>query len=130
MKVYYLQTHGLYPKVHIDVEVSSGEDNVSKTDDSADKRKAPDGDDAEDRGASSAEPIASNLIRSDAPEQANSSIADPAASIVPPTSERGRKRPTTAIRWNQPLSLADQVMSQIKLHTYRGPHSPLDLIVV
>jgi hypothetical protein len=130
MKVYYLQTHGLYPKVHIDVEVSSGEDNVPKTDDSADKRKAPDGDDAEDRGASSAEPIASNPIRSDAPEQANSSIADRAASIVPPTSERGRKRPATAIRWNQPLSLADQVMSQIKLHTYRGPHSPLDLIVV
>jgi hypothetical protein len=48
MIVYYLQTQGLYPNVHIDVEVSSGEDNVPKTDASVDKRKVPDGDDAED----------------------------------------------------------------------------------
>jgi hypothetical protein len=42
-----LQTQGLYPKVHIDVEVSSGEDDVMKIDALADKRKALDGDDAE-----------------------------------------------------------------------------------
>jgi hypothetical protein len=98
INLFRLQTQGLYPKVHIDVEVSSGEDDVPKTNASADKKKALDGDDAEDGGASSAEPITPNPIRSDAPEQANSSIADRAASIVPPTSRHGRKRPATAIR--------------------------------
>jgi hypothetical protein len=80
MIVYYLQTQGFYPKVHIDVEVSSGKDDVSKTDALTDKKKVPDGDDAEDGGASSAEPITPNLIRFDAPEQADPSIADRAAS--------------------------------------------------
>jgi hypothetical protein len=98
MIVYYLQTQGFYSKVHIDVEVSSGEDEMPKTDTSTDKRKVPDCDDAEVGGASSAEPIAPNPIRSDALEQADPSIADRVASIVPPTSGRGRKRPVTAIR--------------------------------
>jgi hypothetical protein len=115
MIVYYLQTQGLYPNVHIDVEVSSGEDNVPKTDASVDKRKVPDGDDAEDGGASSAKPITPNPIRFDAPEQADPSIIDRAASIVPPASGRARKRPATTIRRNQPLPSANQVMSQIEL---------------
>jgi hypothetical protein len=107
MKVHCLQNQELYPKVHIDVEVSSGEDDVSKTDASADKTKAPDGNDAEDRGVSSAEPIAPNPIRSNTTEQADSSIFDRAASIVPPASGRGRKHSATAIRRNQPLPSAD-----------------------
>jgi hypothetical protein len=115
MIVYYLQTQGLYPNVHIDVEVSSGEDNVPKTDASVDKRKVPDGDDTEDGGVSSAKPITPNPIRIDAPEQADPSIIDRAASIVPPASGRARKRPTTTIRRNQPLPSANQVMSQIEL---------------
>jgi hypothetical protein len=115
MIVYYLQTQGLYPNVHIDVEVSSGEDNVPKTDTSVDKRKVPDGDDTEDGGVSSAKPITPNPIRFDAPEQADPSIIDRAASIVPPASGRARKRPTTTIRRNQPLPSANQVMSQIEL---------------
>jgi hypothetical protein len=90
MIVYYLQTQGLYPKVHIDMEVSSSEDDVPKTDPSADKRKAPDGNDAEDGGAFSAEPIAPNPI--------NSSYADRVASIVPPTSGNGHKHSAIAIR--------------------------------
>jgi hypothetical protein len=75
MKVYYLQTQGLYPKIHIDVEVSSGEDNVSKTDALTYKRKAPDGDDVEDGGASSAKPIAPNSIRFDELKQTHPSVA-------------------------------------------------------
>jgi hypothetical protein len=90
MIVYYLQTQGLYPKVHIDMEVSSSEDDVPKTDPSADKRKAPDGNDAEDGGAFSAEPIAPNPI--------NSSYANRVASIVPPTSGNGHKHSAIAIR--------------------------------
>jgi hypothetical protein len=111
------------------VEVSSGEDDVPKTDTLAGKRKALDGDDPEDRGASSTEPIAPNPIRSDALEQAHPSVADRAASIVPPASGHGRKRPTTTIRQNQSLPSVDQVMSQIELPPYCIPHSPLDLIV-
>jgi hypothetical protein len=125
-----LQTQGLYPKVHIDVEVSSGEDDVLKTEASTDKRKAPDGDDAEDREASSVELITPNSVRSDALEQTDSSIADWVASIVPSASEHGCKHSTTIVRRNQPLPSADQVMSQIELPPYRRSRSPLDLIVV
>jgi hypothetical protein len=120
----------LYPKVHIDVEVSSGEDDVPKTDASANKKKAPDGDDVEDKGASSIESITPNPIRSNASEQADSSITDRAASVVPPASRRGRKRSTTTVRQNQPLPLVDQMMSRIELPLYRGPCSPLNLIIV
>jgi hypothetical protein len=112
------------------MEVSSGEDNVSKTDALTYKREAPDDDDVEDRGAYSAELIFPNSISSDASEQAHPFIDDWAASIVPPARGCGRKCPVTSIRRNQPLPLADQVMSQIKFPPYRGPRSPLDLIVV
>jgi hypothetical protein len=54
--------------MHIDMEVSSGEEDVSMTDASANKGQAPAGDDAEDIGASSVDPITPNPIRSDAPE--------------------------------------------------------------
>jgi hypothetical protein len=89
------------------VEVSSSEDDVPKTDASANKKKAPNGDDAEDRGASSAEPFAPDPIRFNALEQADSSITERAAKIVPPASGRGHKRSTTAVRQNQPLPLVD-----------------------
>jgi hypothetical protein len=110
--------------------VSSGEDDVSNTDALTNKRKAPDDDDAEDGGASSAEPISPDPIRSNTSEQADSSLTYRAASIVHPASGRGCKRPTTAIRQNQPLPSVDQVMSQIELPLYHGPRSPLDLIIV
>jgi hypothetical protein len=48
------------------VEVSSGEDDVPKTDASADQKKSTD-DDAEDEGASSAESITTNSIIFSAP---------------------------------------------------------------
>jgi hypothetical protein len=98
MKVYYLQTQGLYPKVQMDVEVSSDEDDVPKTDASTDKKKAPDSYDAGDGGASSAKSIASNSIMSDASEQAHPFVADRVASIVPPASGHGCKCPVTVVR--------------------------------
>jgi hypothetical protein len=58
------------------VEVSSGEGDVSKTDTSVDKLRAPAGDDAEDWGVSLVELIAPNQVSSDVPEQVNPSIAD------------------------------------------------------
>jgi hypothetical protein len=112
------------------VEVSSGEDNVPKIDASAYKRKAPDGDDDEDGGASSTELIAPNPMRSNTLQQADSSITNRATSIVPPASGPGCKHSMTAIRRNQPLSSANHVMSQIEFPPYREPHSPLNLIIV
>jgi hypothetical protein len=112
------------------VEVSSGEDNVSKIDAPIDKRKAPDGDVVEDGGASSTEPITPNSIKSNVPKQTHPSIADRATSIVPPANGRGHKCLRTAIRQNQPLPLADQVMSQTELPPYRGPRNLLDSVVV
>jgi hypothetical protein len=107
MKVYYLQIQVLYPKACIDVEVSNGEDDVPKTDASAEKKKVSTNNDVEGGGVSSAEPITPNLIGPNAPEQTDSSVIDRVASIVPPAGGRWRKRPPPAIRWNKPLSSAD-----------------------
>jgi hypothetical protein len=66
------------------VEVSSSEDDVIKKSAS---------DDVRDGGASSAEPIAPNPIRSNASGQTDPSIADRAASTDPPVGGRRRKCP-------------------------------------
>jgi hypothetical protein len=79
-----LQFYDLYPKVGIDVEVSSGEDDVTK-------KSA--GDDAGDGGASSANPIAPNPIKFNALGQIDPSVADRATSTNPPVGGRKRKRP-------------------------------------
>jgi hypothetical protein len=110
--------------------VSSSEEDVTKTNTSADKRKVPAGYDAEDGGASFAESIAPNRIRSNAPEQADPSVVDRAAPVVPLTGGRGHKCPPPAIRRNQPLPSADQVMTQVELPPYHRPRNPLDVIIV
>jgi hypothetical protein len=61
-----LQIHDLYLGASIDVEVSSGDDEVPTLDALVTKQKKSADDDAEDRGASSAEPIAPNPISSNA----------------------------------------------------------------
>jgi hypothetical protein len=69
------------------VEVSNGEDNVTK--------KSP-GNDGGDVGDSSAKPIAPSLIRSNAPKQTNPSATDQAVSTTPPVGGRRHKRPPPA----------------------------------
>jgi hypothetical protein len=125
-----LQIQDLYPGASIDVEVSSGEKDVPTPDASAIKQKKSVDDDTEDGGASSAKPIASNPTSSNASEQTNPSIADRVASTNPPIGRRRCKRPPPVPKWKQALSSVDQVMTQIELPPYRGPHNPLDLIVV
>jgi hypothetical protein len=88
------------------------------------------GDDAEDGGASSAKSIAPDPISSNTPKQTDPSIDDRAASTNPPVGGCRRKRPPPVPKQKQALSSADQVMTQIELPPYRGPRSPLDLIVV
>jgi hypothetical protein len=125
-----LQTQGLYLEARVDVEVSSGEDDVPKTNALIDKKKASAGDDAKDGGVSSAEPITPYPISSDALEQAEPSVADRPAPVIPPTGRHGRKRPPPIIKRKQPLPSADQVMTKIELPPYRRPHSSLDLVIV
>jgi hypothetical protein len=103
------------------VEVPSGEDDVTKKSAS---------DDAWDGGASSAEPITPNPIRSNTPGQTNPSVANQAASTDPPIGGHKPKRPPPVPKRKQALPSADQVMTQIKLPPYCGPHSSLDLIIV
>jgi hypothetical protein len=107
--------------VDIDVEVYSSEDNVTKKSTS---------DDAGDGGASSAESIAPNPIRSNTPRQTDPSVADRAASTDPPVGRHRRKHPPPIPKRKQALPSIDQLMTKIKFPPYRGPHSPLDLIIV
>jgi hypothetical protein len=103
------------------VEVSSGEDDVTK-------KSA--GDDARDGEASSAESIAPNPIKPSTPVQIDPSVADRAASTDPPVGGRRCKHPPPVPKQKQALPSADQVMTQIELPPYRGPRSPLDLVIV
>jgi hypothetical protein len=66
----------VYLEAHIDVEVSSVEDDMSKPDASVGKREALDGDDAGDWGVSSAKPKAPNPISSNVLKQSNPSATD------------------------------------------------------
>jgi hypothetical protein len=103
------------------VEVSSDKDDVTKK---------STGDDGRDGRASSAEPIAPNLIRSNAVGQTDPSIADRAISTSPPVGGRRRKHAPLVPKQKQTLSSVDQVMTQIELPPYCGPHSPIHLIAV
>jgi hypothetical protein len=76
------------------VEVPSGEDDVTK-------KSA--GNDTGDGGASSAEPVAPNLIRSNTPRQTYPSIVDRAASTDPPVGGRRHKSPLPVPSGNKRL---------------------------
>jgi hypothetical protein len=120
MNPIFLQSQDLYPKADINVEVSSGEDDVPKPDALMTRQKTSAGDDAEDGGASSAEPIAPNPTSSNVLEQTDPFVADRAGSTNPSASERRPKRPLPAPKQKQVLPLADQVISQIELPPHRG----------
>jgi hypothetical protein len=85
------------------------------------------GDDAEDEGVSSAEPIAPNLISSGTPGQSNPFTVAQVVALIAPSHKRGQKCPHSTTRSNKPL---DQVMTQIELPPYRGPCSPLDVVSI
>jgi hypothetical protein len=109
------------------VKVSSDEDDVSRPTASADKLKKSSDDDAEDGGVSSAMPIVPNPISSSAPRQSDPSVVARVVTLILPTGKRGQKHPSTVARHNKPL---DQVMTQIELPPYRGPHSLLDIVAI
>jgi hypothetical protein len=112
------------------VEVSSSEDDVLNLDASVGKKKMSAGDDTEDGGVYSVEPIAPNLISSSAPERSDLSTTVQVATFVPPNGKCGHKRPLPTTGWNKPLPQVDQVMTQIELPPYHGPRSPMDLVAI
>jgi hypothetical protein len=125
-----LQTHGLYSKVHIDVELSSDDDAGPKLHGPADQKKALVGDDTRDEGVSSTKPNAPNPINSSVPKQPDSSTASRVPPVVPSIGGHGRKRPPPATRWNKPIPQIDRVMTQVELPLYYGPRRSLDLVVI
>jgi hypothetical protein len=127
MNPFRLHIQDLYPKAVIDIEVSNGEDDVPRPTAPADKLKKSVSDDAEDRGVSSAEPIAPNLISSGAPGHSDPSTAAQVVAPILPSGKHGQKRSLPATRHNKPL---DQVMTQMELPPYCGPHSPLDVVAI
>jgi hypothetical protein len=115
----------------VDVNLSNDDDVVPVPKPNApviQKGSASDG--VGDDGVTSATSIAPSPISSAVPEQSKPSTADWVLAIVPPSGRRWRKRPSPAIKRSKPITLADQVMSQVELPPYYGPHSPLDLIAI
>jgi hypothetical protein len=50
--------------------------------------------------------------------------------IVPASSTSNRKYMRLAVKWCDPGPRVDQVMIQVELSPYHGPHSPLDLVAL
>jgi hypothetical protein len=99
---------------------------VPKTNALVDKKKSA-GDNVEDGGVSSAEPITPNPISFDASGQSDPFTTARVAAPILPTGKHGHKCPLSAPKHNRPL---DQVMTQIEIPSDRGPHSPLDLVAI
>jgi hypothetical protein len=86
-------------------------------------------DDAGNMGAILAEALIPGPIEASAPGNHRSRTADQVP-IVPPTGGCDRKCLHIAARWSDLVPLVDQVMTQVELPPYRGPHNPLDLIAI
>jgi hypothetical protein len=108
---------------------SSDEDTQSSKIDVPSNRKGSTADDAGDKGTASAETLISGLIKTDAPGKPKPFVTDQ-ASVKPPTSRRNQKCPCTAVKRPNPVPQADQVITQVELPPYCGPHNPLDLVIV
>jgi hypothetical protein len=81
--VLLVNLQGLYPDRHIDVDVSSGDDDASKIDALAAELRVPAGDEAKGEGVSSAEPITLGPISSNTSAQVDPSVADRVVSSAP-----------------------------------------------
>jgi hypothetical protein len=92
--------------------------------------KEPDGDDADGGGATLAEHVAPNPIISNLLEQTHPSVINWVKVIEPSADGQKRKRPPPTLKHKQCKPQANEVMTQIELPLYRGPRSPLDLVVV
>jgi hypothetical protein len=121
---------GLTPEAHMDINLSNDDETMHPLEpDALATQKVPVGDDAGEKGATSAEPTAPGPIRSGMPEKSKASATDWVL-VAPPTSRCGRKCLPPATKRSNPVPPADQVMTQVELPPYHGPHSPLDLVSI
>jgi hypothetical protein len=100
------------------------------SDDDNNERKESVGEDGEGKGASSAEPIAPNLISSGMAGQTHTSAADRVATTIALGSGHKRKHCALAAKRKTSRSSADQVMTQLEPPPYRGSRRPLDLVAI
>jgi hypothetical protein len=126
-----LMNPGAYPEACVDVNLSSDDDAEPepKPDASTVLKGSADDDDGYD-GVTSAKPIAPGPISSTVPEQSDPSITDRVPAIALSTGKRGCKRPPSVTKRSKPITLVDQVMSQVELPPYHGPRCPLDLVAI
>jgi hypothetical protein len=74
----------------MDITLSNDDDTMHQPElDASADQKVPAGDDAEDDGATSAKPIAPNLIKFGVPEQSKPSATDQTLVVVPPAGGHG-----------------------------------------
>jgi hypothetical protein len=99
----------------VDVELSSEDDDVPTPKPNALVDSGTSCDDTRDGGETSVDPTAPNPI---------------SCTIAPPTSRRGCKHPPPANKRSRQIPQIDQVMTQVELAAYHGPHSPLDLFAI
>jgi hypothetical protein len=123
-----LQEH--YPDRHTNVELSSGDDDVSKIDAMVAEPRALAGYEADGEEISLAEPIIPSPIISNTPAQVDPSVADRGISSAPSTGGQKWKCPPPIPKRKSIKSSIDQVMIQIELPPYRGPRRPLDLVAI
>jgi hypothetical protein len=100
--------------------VLSDEDNVGSNE--------PIGDDAGGNGAPSAETLAPNPIGSSSVGETRPSAVDQAVPITPSDDGQKKKLVVLETKRKQNKAVVDQVI--IELPPYRGPRSPLDIVVV
>jgi hypothetical protein len=89
-------------------------------------RKGSTIDGAEDKGTASAKILVTGPIGTDAHGKPKASVTD-WVPIVPPSEGCNRKRLRITMRWSDLVPQVDQVMTQVGLPPYCGPHSLLDL---
>jgi hypothetical protein len=114
-----LVAQDLYPDREIGVALF-GEDN--------DGSNEPVGDDAGDNGTPSAETLAPNLIGSSSAGETHPSVADQAIPTTPSGDDQKKKCIVLGTKRKHNKATDDQVI--IELPPYRGPRSPLDIVIV
>jgi hypothetical protein len=132
MTPFCLMNPGAFPEVIADVVLSSDDDNdvAHQTEhDAPADQDVPTTDDAGGMGTTLVDDATDDPVGAGAP----GTIRPPAADwvlVVPPSSEHSKKCLRLAIKWSDPTPHTNQVMSQVELPPYRGPHSPLDLVAL
>jgi hypothetical protein len=122
---------GGFPDFIMNVVLSNDDDDATHQSehDAPVDRKISAANGAGDVGTTSAEAIILGQIGASALDTPRYPVIDP-VSMVPPTRGRQCKRPPIATKRSNLVPCADQVMFQVELPPFCGPHSPLDLVAV